>query len=65
VANRLLRIYCKGIGLEESFTVLDQGDAEDLMNVVRHENGLNEKDKRFPRKAMPGDHSRCVNSSDS
>jgi len=38
VANRLLRIYCKAIGLEESFTVLDQGDAEDLMDVARHEN---------------------------
>jgi DNA helicase-2/ATP-dependent DNA helicase PcrA len=49
VANRLLRIYSKAIGLDESFTVLDQGDAEDLMNVVRHENGLSEKDKRFPK----------------
>jgi DNA helicase-2/ATP-dependent DNA helicase PcrA len=65
VANRLLRIYCKAIGLEESFTVLDQGDAEDLMNVVRHENGLSEKDRRFPRKATClAIYSRCVNSSD-
>jgi len=65
VANRLLRVYCKTIGLEESFTVLDQGDAEDLMNVVRHENGLSEKEKRFPRKATClAIYSRCVNSSD-
>jgi DNA helicase-2/ATP-dependent DNA helicase PcrA len=65
VANRLLRIYCKAIGLEESFTVLDQGDAEDLMNVVRHENGLSGKNKRFPRKATClAIYSRCVNSSD-
>jgi len=65
VANRLLRIYCKAIGLEESFTVLDQGDAEDLMNVVRHENGLSEKDRRFPRKATClAIYSRCVNSPD-
>jgi len=65
VANRLLRIYCKAIGLEESFTVLDQGDAEDLMNVVRHENGLSQKNKRFPRKATClAIYSRCVNSSD-
>ena len=65
VANRLLRIYCKAIGLEEGFTVLDQGDAEDLMNVVRHENGLSGKDKRFPRKATClAIYSRCVNSSD-
>ncbi len=65
MANRLLRIYCKGVGLEESFTVLDQGDAEDLMNVIRHENGLAGKDKRFPRKATClAIYSRCVNSSD-
>jgi len=65
VANRLLRIYCKTIGLEENFTVLDQGDAEDLMNVVRHENGLSEKSKRFPRKATClAIYSRCINSSD-
>lgn len=65
VANRLLRIYCRSIGLEENFTVLDQGDAEDLMNVVRHENGLSEKAKRFPRKTTClAIYSRCVNSSD-
>ncbi len=65
VANRLLRIYSKTVGLEENFTVLDQGDAEDLMNVVRHENGLSEKGKRFPRKATClAIYSRCVNSSD-
>ncbi len=65
VANRLLRIYSKTIGLEEGFTVLDQADAEDLMNVIRHERGLSEKDKRFPRKATClAIYSRSVNSSD-
>ncbi|SPQ01993.1 ATP-dependent DNA helicase [Candidatus Sulfobium mesophilum] len=65
VANRLLRVYSKTIGLEESFTVLDQADAEDLMNVIRHERGLSEKDKRFPRKATClAIYSRSVNSSD-
>ncbi|HEX9157762.1 MAG TPA: ATP-dependent helicase, partial [Syntrophales bacterium] len=64
-ANRLLRVYGRAIGLEESFTVLDQSDAEDLMNVVRHEKGLAEKEKRFPRKATClAIYSRCVNSSD-
>ena len=65
VGNRLLRIYCRSMGLEGSFTVLDQGDAEDLINVIRHENGLGEKEKRFPRKATClSIYSRCVNSSD-
>ncbi len=65
VANRLLRVYGRAIGLEESFTVLDQGDAEDLINVIRHEKGLAGKGKRFPRKATClAIYSRCVNSSD-
>ncbi len=65
VANRLLRIHSITIGLEESFTILDQTDAEDLMNVIRHERGLSEKDKRFPRKGTClAIYSRSVNSSD-
>ena len=39
------------IGLEPGFTILDRGDAEDLIALVRAQLGLNEKDKRFPRKA--------------
>src|SRR5918999_2871370 len=50
VANRLIRKYAKRIGLGENFSVLDRGDAADLMNVVRHEGGLSESEKRFPRK---------------
>jgi DNA helicase-2/ATP-dependent DNA helicase PcrA len=50
VANRLLRIYSKRITLAESFSVLDRGDAADLMDVVRHERGLSKSEKRFPRK---------------
>ena len=51
VANMLLRRYGRSIGLEPSFTILDRGDAEDLIALVRAQMGLNEKDKRFPRKA--------------
>jgi DNA helicase II / ATP-dependent DNA helicase PcrA len=50
VANRLIRKYCKRIGLAESFSVLDRGDAADLMDVVRHEQGLSKAERRFPRK---------------
>jgi DNA helicase-2/ATP-dependent DNA helicase PcrA len=49
-ANRLLRIYAKPSGLPAEFTILDQSDAADLMNVVRHELGLSATGKRFPRK---------------
>ena len=49
-ANMLLRRYGRSIGLEPGFTILDRGDAEDLIALVRAQLGLNEKDKRFPRK---------------
>jgi DNA helicase-2/ATP-dependent DNA helicase PcrA len=50
IANRLIRRHCKRLGLAESFSVLDRGDAADLMDVARHERGLSKAEKRFPRK---------------
>ncbi|HKQ34391.1 MAG TPA: ATP-dependent helicase [Nitrospiraceae bacterium] len=50
VANLLLRRYGRSIGVEPGFTILDRGDAEDLIALTRAQLGLNEKDKRFPRK---------------
>jgi DNA helicase-2/ATP-dependent DNA helicase PcrA len=50
VANTLLRRFGRAIGLEPGFTILDRSDAEDLIALVRSQLGLNEKDKRFPRK---------------
>ena len=50
VANMLLRRYGRSVGLEPGFTILDRSDAEDLIALVRSQLGLNEKDKRFPRK---------------
>ena len=50
IANRLLRQYARNLGLDPGFTVLDRGDAADLMDVVRHERGLSGLAKRFPRK---------------
>jgi DNA helicase-2/ATP-dependent DNA helicase PcrA len=38
------------IGLAESFTILDRGDGEDLMNLIRQELGFATKAKRFPLK---------------
>ncbi len=49
-ANLLLRRYGRHIGLEPGFTIMDRGDAEDLINLLRTQLGLNEKEKRFPRK---------------
>ena len=65
VANRLLRTYGEAIGLDPDFTVMDQSDAEDLMDMSRHNHDLGSKEKRFPRKqTCLSIYSRCVNSSD-
>jgi len=62
VANMLLRRYGKPIELEPGFTILDRGDAEDLIALVRNQLGLNEKDKRFPRKGTIAEiFSKCEN----
>jgi DNA helicase-2/ATP-dependent DNA helicase PcrA len=50
IANRLLRMYAKAAGLSPDFTILDQPDAEDLIDVTRHELGLHKKRRRFPKK---------------
>lgn len=62
---RLLRTYAHAIGLGPSFTIHDREDSADLMNLVRHERGLSEKDKRFPLKATClAIYSRAVNSAE-
>ncbi|HUH93210.1 MAG TPA: ATP-dependent helicase [Casimicrobiaceae bacterium] len=64
VGARLLREYARRIGLAESFTILDRGDAEDLIAIVRHELGLDAAKARFPGKATClAVYSRVVNSS--
>ena len=50
VVNRLLRIYAGAVGLPVEFTVIDQGDAADMMNLIRSEQGLAKGNRRFPRK---------------
>jgi DNA helicase II / ATP-dependent DNA helicase PcrA len=50
VANRLLRRHGQALGLHPSFTVLDAGDAADLLDLVRSEAGLATRGRRFPKK---------------
>jgi DNA helicase II / ATP-dependent DNA helicase PcrA len=49
-ANTTLRKYAKTVGLEPSFTILDQGDSEDVVNLIRSQAGFISKEKRFPNK---------------
>ncbi len=61
-ATRLLRLHGRSIGLDPGFTILDRGDAEDLMGVLRTDLGLAKNDRRFPLKGTCMDiYSRCVN----
>lgn len=65
IANRLLRIYGQAVGLAEQFTVIDQSDAADVMNLLRNELGRTSTQgrSRFPRKTtLVSIYSRMVNS---
>jgi DNA helicase-2/ATP-dependent DNA helicase PcrA len=62
VANRLLRLHGRALGLAPGFTVLDQADAADVMNLLRDELGYAARERRFPRKeTLAQIHSRVVN----
>ncbi len=62
VANRLLRRYAHNLGLDPGFSVLDRGDAADILDVVRHEQKLTRVARRFPKKdTCLAIYSRCVN----
>src|SRR5215216_4224252 len=52
VANRWLRLYGRPIGLAPDFTVLDQADSADLMDLVRSDLQLGKgaRERRFPKK---------------
>lgn len=49
-ANLTLRKYAKVIGLDPSFTILDQGDSEDVVNLIRSNDTFITKERRFPNK---------------
>jgi DNA helicase-2/ATP-dependent DNA helicase PcrA len=49
-ANITLRKYSKAAGLDSNFTILDQGDSQDIINLIRSQKGLISKERRFPKK---------------
>jgi DNA helicase-2/ATP-dependent DNA helicase PcrA len=62
VANRLIRRYAHNLGLDPGFSVLDRGDAADMLDVVRHKLHLSRQSRRFPKKdTCLAIYSRCVN----
>ena len=50
IGARLLREYAIDIGLNTAFTIHDREDSADLMNLVRHDLGFSNTEKRFPMK---------------
>ncbi len=49
-ANLVLRKYHKSVGLDSNFTILDQGDSEDVINLIRSQSKFISDEKRFPNK---------------
>ncbi|MDP2927969.1 MAG: ATP-dependent helicase, partial [Candidatus Omnitrophota bacterium] len=49
-ANMILRKYAKLLEINNNFTILDQADAQDAVNLVRTQLGYHKFEKRFPRK---------------
>ncbi|MGQ9643867.1 MAG: ATP-dependent helicase, partial [Ignavibacterium sp.] len=53
-ANITLRKYARAIGLDSNFTILDQGDSEDVINLIRSQDKFLSKERRFPNKQTLG-----------
>ena len=49
-ANLVLRQYAPLIKFDSSFSIIDQSDAEDVVNLLRTKMKLDTREKRFPRK---------------
>jgi len=49
-ANMILRKHAPLLHYETNFTILDQTDAEDVLNLIRTRLKFDTKEKRFPRK---------------
>ncbi len=65
LAHRLLRQHGPSLGLGEGFSIIDQGDASDLMHFARQTVGAASADearRRFPRKdTLAAIYSRVIN----
>jgi DNA helicase II / ATP-dependent DNA helicase PcrA len=61
-ANLLLRRYALHVGFQPNFTILDQADAEGIINLLKSSLGLGGTGRRFPsRRLILGVLSKAVN----
>lgn len=49
-AGQVLRRHGSVLGLSPSFTIMDEGDSADIINLMRSELGVNTRETRFPLK---------------
>src|SRR5215471_9765485 len=62
IAHKIIRQHAESFSLPPQFTILDQGDATDLLDVLRPDHGLDHTGPRAPRAAVCADiYTRCVN----
>jgi DNA helicase-2/ATP-dependent DNA helicase PcrA len=62
LAHRMVRLHASSLGLAPGFGVLDAGDAADLLDYVREQQGAAAGRRRFPRaQTMLDIYSRTVN----
>jgi len=50
-ANMVLRRYSNLLGIPAKFTILDQGDSEDVVDIIRSELKFARSNKAFPKKS--------------
>ena len=62
IAHKIIRQHAESFSLPPQFTILDQGDATDLLDVLRPDHGFDGTGLRAPRAAACVDiYTRCVN----
>ena len=62
IAHKIIRQHAESFSLSPQFTILDQGDATDLLDVLRPDHGFDNTGQRAPRAAVCADiYTRCVN----
>jgi DNA helicase II / ATP-dependent DNA helicase PcrA len=62
IAHKIIRQHAESFSLPPQFTILDQGDTADVLDVLRADHGLADAGRRAPRAAACADiYTRCVN----
>jgi DNA helicase II / ATP-dependent DNA helicase PcrA len=62
IAHKIIRQHAESFSLPPQFTILDQSDATEVLDVLRPDHGLAEGGQRSPRAGTCADiYTRCVN----